>query len=266
MKISVIIPMYNAENTIVTALNSIKNQTYKCDYEIIVINDGSNDNSKAIVEKYILENPQLTIILVNQTNGGVSRARNEGLKRVTGDYIALLDSDDEWLPQKIEEQVLVLQKNNNIDFLGTNRNGEHFKSFLGYKFSNLTKISARMLLIKNFFPTPTILMKRKIIDEVGFFDENKKLAEEGDYWIRICSRNNCFLLNKSLVITGGGKPSFGHSGLSSNLWEMEKGDLKIIKEAHNQKIINIFECYFLYVFSLCKYFRRVIIVKLRKND
>ena len=228
MKISVIIPMYNAENTIVTALNSIKNQTYKCDYEIIVINDGSNDNSKAIVEKYILENPQLTIILVNQTNGGVSRARNEGLKRVTGDYIALLDSDDEWLPQKIEEQVLVLQKNNNIDFLGTNRNGEHFKSFLGYKFSNLTKISARMLLIKNFFPTPTILMKRKIIDEVGFFDENKKLAEEGDYWIRICSRNNCFLLNKSLVITGGGKPSFGHSGLSSNLWEMEKGDFKII--------------------------------------
>ena len=110
MKISVIIPMYNAENTILTALNSIKNQTYKCEYEVIVVNDGSLDNSKKIVEEYILENPQLTIILINQINGGVSKARNEGLKRAKGDYIALLDSDDEWLPQKVEKQMLVFKK------------------------------------------------------------------------------------------------------------------------------------------------------------
>lgn len=265
MKISVIIPMYNAENTILTALNSIKNQTYKCEYEVIVVNDGSLDNSKKIVEEYILENPQLTIILINQINGGVSKARNEGLKRAKGDYIALLDSDDEWLPQKVEKQMLVFQKNDEVDFLGTNRNGEFFKSFLGYKFSNLTRVTAKMLLFKNFFPTPTVMMKRKIINEVGFFDEKKKLAEEGDYWIRICNNNSCFLLNESLVITGGGKPSFGYSGLSSNLWEMEKGDLKIIKEAYRQKIINIFEYYFLCIFSLCKHLRRVIIVRFRKN-
>ena len=133
--ISVVIPMYNAENTIVTALDSIKNQTYKCNYQILVINDGSNDNSKKKVEEYILENPKMNITLVNQANSGVSKARNEGLRRAEGDYIALLDSDDEWLPEKIEKQIALFEKDNNIDLLGTNRNNEHVKRFLGFKFN-----------------------------------------------------------------------------------------------------------------------------------
>ena len=148
--ISVVIPMYNAENTIVTALDSIKNQTYKCNYQILVINDGSNDNSKKKVEEYILENPKMNITLVNQANSGVSKARNEGLRRAEGDYIALLDSDDEWLPEKIEKQIALFEKDNSIDLLGTNRNNEHFKSFLGFKFNYLTRISSKLLLLKTF--------------------------------------------------------------------------------------------------------------------
>ena len=129
MTISVIIPMFNAENTIIAALDSIKNQTYKCEYEIIIVNDGSKDASKTIVENYILKNPQMNIMLVDQANGGVSKARNEGLRRAEGDYIALLDSDDEWLPEKIEKQMSIFEKNSNIDLLGTNRNNEYFNFF-----------------------------------------------------------------------------------------------------------------------------------------
>ena len=161
LKISVVIPMYNASQSIVKALESVKYQTYKCAYQILVVNDGSEDCSKEIVEKYILENPQMNITLINQPNGGVSKARNEGLKRATGDYIAFLDSDDEWLPEKIEKQISVFQHNISVDLLGTNRNGEHFKSFLGYKFRHLTRISAKLLLLKNFFPTPTVIFKNE---------------------------------------------------------------------------------------------------------
>ena len=225
-KISVVIPMYNAENTILTALNSIKNQTYKCNYQIIIVNDGSKDASKTIVENYIIRNPQMNITLVDQANGGVSKARNEGLRRAKGGYIALLDSDDEWLPKKIEKQMSIFEKNSDIDLLGTNRNNEHFKFFLGFKFNYLTKISSKLLLLKTFLVTPSVIFKKKILDNTGFFDEQQKFAEEGDYWIRICNKNNCYLVNESLVITGGGKPNFGFSGLSSNLWQMEKGELK----------------------------------------
>ena len=109
-----------------------------------------------------------------------------------------------------------------------------------------------------------LIFKNKILSNIGFFDENQRFAEEGDYWIRICNKNNCYLLNESLVITGGGKPSFGFSGLSSNLWQMEKGELKNMKTALSLKIINLFEYFLLVIYSLLKFVRRLMIVKFRK--
>ncbi|OTG66883.1 benzoate transporter [Acinetobacter sp. ANC 4470] len=262
--ISVVIPMYNSTKTIVKALDSIKNQSYKGGYQIIVVNDGSKDDSYEVVGDYLLKNPNLNIKLVDQVNGGVSKARNVGLKLADGDFVAFLDSDDEWLSDKIEKQLLVFEKNPDIDVLATNRNNEYFETFLGHKFTNVTKISSRLLLLKNFLSPPTVMMRNSVVSEVGFFDEGQKYAEEGNYWIRVCDKSNCYLLNESLVVTGGGKPSFGHSGLSANLWEMEKGELKNITLALRMKIINIFEFSFLCMFSLLKYIRRLLIVGMRK--
>lgn len=262
--ISVVIPMYNSTKTIVKALNSIKNQSYKCDYQIIVVNDGSTDNSYTVVNYYLQQNTNLNIKLVDQVNSGVSKARNVGLKLADGEFVAFLDSDDEWLFDKIEKQILTFEKNPDIDVLATNRNNEYYNTFLGYKFNNVTKISSRLLLLKNFLSPPTVMMRNSVVSEVGFFDESQKYAEEGNYWIRVCDKSNCYLLNESLVVTGGGKPSFGHSGLSANLWEMEKGELKNIALALRMKIINIFEFYFLFIFSLLKYIRRLLIVGIRK--
>jgi glycosyltransferase involved in cell wall biosynthesis len=262
MKISVIIPMYNSSKTIVSTLDSIKKQTI-LPFEVIIIDDGSMDESVAIVEDFIFNNSSLNIHLVKKANGGVSSARNIGIKIANGDWIALLDSDDVWLPNKLERQIQVLSENPKIDFLGTNRNGEHFDKILWKRIGFLTKISPKLLLVKFVFVVPTVIFRQKIISVVGYFDESQKYAEEGNYFIRIAQKYNCFLLNESLVITGGGKPHFGHSGLSGNLKEMEKGELKNIKYALNLKVINTIEYYCLSFFSILKYVRRIAIYKSR---
>jgi glycosyltransferase involved in cell wall biosynthesis len=264
MEVSVIIPMYNAENTIARSIESVLHQTYDGKKEVIVINDGSTDNSKDIVENIIQKNvSDTTIVLIDKENGGVSSARNAGMKIAKGNFIALLDSDDLWASNKIERQLEIFSKYPNIDFLGTNRNNEFLSRFLFKKFSLVTLISARELLLKWFFVTPTIMFKRKVFDSIGGFDENQRYAEEGNYWLRVCNENCCALLNESLVTTGDGKPHFGHSGLSGNLKEMQKGEYKNLRDALGLKIINKIEYFLLYGYSTAKYLRRLIIVKLR---
>ena len=259
LSISVVIPMYNAAKTIERALNSIKDQTFKCNYQIIVVNDGSKDNSQEIVEKYIADNPQLNITLINQLNGGVSKARNTGLKHASGNLIAFLDSDDAWKEEKIEEQLKIFKNHYNVDFLGTGFAGFGIKAKIG----KLKKISFEDLLFRNYFQPSTILMKREIVDKVGYFDENQKYAEEGNYFFRVSKDFKCFFLNQELIVFGDGKSGFGESGLSANLKEMEKGELKNLKFAYENKWIG-FGLYFVTVcFSLLKYLRRIVIVKLR---
>ena len=262
MKVSVIIPMYNAEKTILNVLDSVQNQTF-LPYEIVIVNDGSTDQSLQIVQKYIEENKKNPIHLFDKKNEGVSSTRNLGMKMAQGDWIALLDSDDVWLPHKLERQKQILEENPHIDFLGTTRNDETIKSILWKKLGYLTKISPKNLMIKFVFVVPTVIFRRNIIETVGFFDENQKYAEEGNYFIRIAATNNCFLLNESLVITGGGKAHFGESGLSGNILEMEKGELKNLKYSYHHNIINFFEYIFLSTFSILKFLRRWLIVKLR---
>lgn len=261
--ISVVIPMYNSEESILRSVQSVLNQTYKGPLEIIVVNDGSTDKSLKIVEDYISAREITNITIIDKQNGGVSSARNAGMKRAKGDFIAFLDSDDEWNEDKLTRQMEILTANPQITLLGCNRNNEMISSFAFKKFSHLTPISARLLLLKNFFPTPTVIFRRKVLQTIGFFDESQRFAEEGNYWIRICNTANCALLNESHIVTGGGKPDFGHSGLSANLFEMEKGELKNIKLALKLKIINYVEFLLLNVYSVMKYLRRLIIVNLR---
>ncbi|PIF59337.1 glycosyltransferase family 2 protein [Flavobacterium sp. 2] len=263
-KISVIIPMYNSENTIKKCIESVLHQSYTDNVEIIIVNDGSRDNSKNIVEQIIDNNTSIiNIHLINKENGGVSSARNLGMKAATGDWIALLDSDDEWLGNKLEVQVQILNKNPHIDFLAANRNGECFSRILWKKLEYLSRISARNLLGRFVFIVPTVIFKKEILSNVGYFDENQRFAEEGIFFIKIAHNYNCYLLNESLAFTGGGKPHFGHSGLSGNLKEMEKGELKNLKTVLKLKIINPFEYLILVMFSYSKYLRRIILVKLR---
>lgn len=252
--VSVIIPMFNAESTIVEALDSVKNQTVGSqEFEIIVVNDGSTDGGATLVENYAALNPEMNIHLLHQENQGVSAARNVGLMASEGDYIALLDADDVWLPEKIERQIEYLRNENFfVDFIATkiNKNNLFFPYFSK---NNLAKVTFRKLLIRNGVPSPTVLFKKKILENTGYFDENQKYAEDHNYWLKVSLNNKMYILDENLVIAGNGKRTFGVSGLSANLEEMEKGFQKNLKDMYALNKISLPE-YLLYrLFYKAKY-------------
>lgn len=262
--VSVIVPMYNNESTIVKCLDSIKNQTaLNKILEVIVINDGSTDNSLKVLEEYRDSNKNIPIKIINKVNGGASSARNAGLKEAKGKYIALLDSDDVWLEKKIERQIEVLESNKNIDFLGCDSHKSGYK-ILGRKIDNLYKANIKDLCITCFPSTPAAIFKKEIIDKIGYFDETQKYGEDMNYFNKICVNFQYYHLPEYLVYIGDGKPCFGHSGLSGNLEEMHKGNLKNIKELRDNKHISFKFYIAIYLFYWIKHFRRIIITKLRK--
>lgn len=256
--ISVIIPVYNSEKTIENSLISIKNQTWNGDFEILVVNDGSTDKSVEIIQKYQQKNPEQNITLIHQQNGGVSSARNAGLKIAMGDFIALLDSDDEWYPNKTQHQMTILKnKDLLIDFLSCRRKYHEILYPYHVDQNNLAAVSFRKLMIRNEIQPSTVIFKRKIIEVSGYFDDNQRYAEDLNYWIKISTHNKIAILNEELVLAGSGKRTFGVSGLSSNLEEMEKGFQKNLKEVLSMKKINFTEYIGYFLFYKIKYLIRI---------
>ena len=259
--ISVVIPMYNASETIVRVLDSVKMQTLECDYEVLVVNDGSKDNSKEVVERYILANPSFNIKLIDKPNGGVSTARNTGLKASNGDLIAFLESDEQGCTDKLEKQTKLLEMNPQIDLLGCAFDGLYLPNTPD---GSLLKIDINKLIFKNYFQPSTVIMKRRVFEEIGYFDENQKYAEEGNYFIRIANRFNCYFCNMKVINYGDGKSGFGASGLSANLKEMHRGFNKNLKFAYENQLITSKQYILARILESIKYVRRIVIVRLKK--
>lgn len=259
MLVSVVIPMFNAEATICETLNSILNQTYT-NIEVLIVDDGSTDSSLKLVSEY----SDKRVKVFTKVNGGVSSARNLGIKESRGDYIAFCDSDDVWKIDKLEKQIYYIEKNNDIDFIGCNRNGESIQ-VLFKKYNKFRKIDFFDMLLKMFPQTSTAVIKKTVFDDVGIYDESQKFAEDGNLWLRICKRKNCYMMPDDLVITGGGKPNFGFSGLSGNLKAMSDGVIKNINEMYELKYISFITRNLLIVLEKVKYFRRIVICKIRKG-
>lgn len=251
--------MYNAENVILNALNSVKNQTFpQEEFEIIVVNDGSTDKSQEVVENFIQNNSDLQFQLLNQENGGVSKARNTGLKIAKGDFIALLDSDDEWYPMKTENQMSILEnKDFNIDFLSCRR--KNHQILYPYKIDdrNLVKVSFRQLMLRNEIQPSTVIFKRKVLENSGNFDNEQRYAEDLNFWLKVSEYHKMAIINEELVVAGSGKRTFGVLGLSANLEAMEKGFQKNLKEVLNQERINFIEYVGYFLFYKMKYMVRI---------
>lgn len=261
--ISVIIPMYNAAKTIVRALDSVKAQTADYNYQVIVVNDGSKDDGAEIVKDYIASNSEsnFDISLINQLNGGVSKARNAGLKLAKGDYIAFLDSDDAWFDDKIQKQIKLMTNEPKIDFLGCAFDGLYLQSVGEDK---LIPINVNKLIFKNYFQPSTVIMKKIVLDEVGYFDENQRYAEEGNYFIRVAHQFNCFFWNTKVINYGDGKSGFGVSGLSANLKEMHKGFIKNLDFSYVEGFISKPQYVSSRAIAELKYIRRLILTRLIK--
>jgi len=200
MKITVIIPTYNRKHTLNRAVQSVLNQTYH-PLEIIVVDDGSTDGTYEWLQETF---PSVQTIY--QPNQGVSAARNHGIKQSKGDWIALLDSDDEWCETKLERQVQSLKENVNILFCHTNeiwvRNGvrvnqmkkhQKYGGFIFEKCLDMCRISPS-----------SVLLKKTIFNDVGFFDESLPVCEDYDLWLKITAKFPVLFLDELLIKKFGG--------------------------------------------------------------
>lgn len=196
--VSVIIPTHNRVELLPRAINSVLNQTYQ-EIEVIVVSDGSTDGTDALMEKYA-NNSRIKYINYTPAHGG-NYARNTGVKMSNGDYVAFLDDDDEWLPTKIEEQMHIFNTSPNIGLVYTGTNVIYENADLQYK-SIVHKSGdlGKEILFKNYIgSTTTVMVRKKVFDEAGLFDEKLSANQDYDLWIRVCQIVNIGVVMKPLV-------------------------------------------------------------------
>ena len=183
-KVSVILPTYNRANYIARALDSILVQTYK-DYEIIVVDDGSTDATSEVLKHFSDK-----IKYIRQSNQGSATARNRGIQESKGEYIAFLDSDDYWVPEKLQEQVNVLAVHPEVGIVYArmpiiNEKGEK----IGMKPAGVSGKNFKELLeVWGDLPTSTVMTRRVCFNEVGLFDTTLVTMQDIDMWLRISRR------------------------------------------------------------------------------
>lgn len=221
--VSVIIPTYNSAKYIKETLDSVFNQTYK-NIEVIVVDDGSVDNTREILEKY-----NSKIKYIYQGNKGPSAARNRGIKEARGSYIAFLDSDDLWLPEKLEKHTSLFMKNLSLKLTYCagyyeDEKGSILKTFSLEKYSQQKLIE--ILVTRNCIGSASrVIVDKECFDKVGLFDERLEVAEDWDMWLRICRKFEFRCINKPLVkirVHKGSQSYFGDKNLKNELKFLNK--------------------------------------------
>ncbi|AFZ26450.1 putative glycosyltransferase [Cylindrospermum stagnale PCC 7417] len=198
--VSVIIPTYQRGHLVSQAINSVLAQTYK-DYEIIVINDGSQDNTPQVLAQF---SDHHRITAIHQANQGLSAARNAGIRSAQGKYIAFLDDDDLWEPQKLEKQISVLEANPRIGLIYSDslffsdKRGLSLRSYnTAFPTPNLQVLWT--LFRYNYIPVLTVVVRRDCLDKVGLFDETLRCCEDYDLWLRLIEKFPIYFLNQPLA-------------------------------------------------------------------
>lgn len=200
--VSVIIPVYNRENTLKRAVDSVLNQTYR-NIELIIVDDASTDDSLKIAKEYKNQGCVVSIISLPQ-NVGAAEARNIGMKVAKGEYIAFQDSDDEWFSNKLETQIRYMKKENlKVSFcpyiLEWN---EHTCKIVPSKdkMQMIKEEGIKSVLKKNnVIGTPTLVIHREVMEEIGGFDSSMPSIEDYEYAIRLAQKYNIGFWSESLL-------------------------------------------------------------------
>lgn len=204
--VSVIMPAYNAENYLEASVQSVLNQTY-INWELIIIDDGSKDCTSQIAQKY--KNIDKRIHYIYQINSKQAVARNNGIKHAKGEILAFLDSDDLWLPQKLEISLKYFDLNKqDLIFTDAYYCSDQVINVLDKNYNKMDILDEEysyengiVAFIKgNRIPMLTVLVKKDVIEEAGLFDEKFTLAEDYDMWLRLL-KNNCVFKAISLPLS-----------------------------------------------------------------
>lgn len=211
--ISVIIPTHNRAGCLARALDSVMVQTHAA-REIIVVDDGSTDATQMLMRNRY---PQAGYYF--QSRQGVSNARNRGITLSHCDWVAFLDSDDRWLPNKLEKQIEILTRNPEIQFCHTNeiwvRNGTRVKKQISVE---PEKSMFEQSLARCVISPSSVLANKELIEKTGGFDESLPVCEDYDLWLKICANHPVAYVQDPLLVKHGGHDD----QLSTQYWGMDR--------------------------------------------
>lgn len=264
-RVSVVIPCYRCTTTITCAVASIATQTLK-PAEVILVEDSSGDATLDTLYQLQASYPENWIkVIALPENVGPGTARNVGWEAAMQPYIAFLDSDDSWYPQKIEIQYDWMVRHPEVALTGHKcKVAEN-----GYAIVNSSKvvtgeprlITGVQLLLSNRFQTPSVLLRRDLLLR---FQEGKRYSEDFLLWLEICLNGQpCYRFDGELAFLH--KSEFGAGGLSGQLWKLERGELNTYYEIYKQKLINFWTFVCLACYSLMKFARRVVVAKILRK-
>lgn len=199
--VSIIIPSFNSRNYITETLDSVMQQTYS-HWEVLLIDDCSTDGSYEVALQYQMQNglgERMQVHKLTQNSGGPAMPRNEGLKRAKGEYVAFLDADDIWHPQKLELQIYYAHQHHaefiasEIRMFRTNQEiTDELRTLVDKSNLNAKKISHARLLYKNVIPTSSVLIKHALITAYTFnIDQRYTAIEDYHMWLRLLQKDCC---------------------------------------------------------------------------
>ena len=230
-KISVVIPTYNREHYIEKAIDSVMAQTYQ-DFEVVLVDDGSEDNTREKIKKY-----GERVLYFYQENKGIPGARNTGIRNSRGDYIAFLDSDDYWRPEKLKRQMklfndhpdygLVASCCASVEMDGSFRERNRLGKS-GWVLNDIFKA--------NFIRTSSAIIKKSCFEKVGLFDEQLQQCQEYDLWMRMAAEFPIGFINESLTVYVDNPKGISIDGLTGRLFRLIALEKEYLKEKVPEKI------------------------------
>lgn len=229
-KISVVLPAYNCEKFIVTTLDCLKHQIFR-DFETVIINDGSCDNSEEIIYSYAALNPDLEIVYYRQKNAGIAGARNSGILRARGDYVAFLDHDDIWYQNKLQRCYEVICSAGEIDVLCHDEilRISQNKNIKILRHGPLGKDVFRSLLFDgNKLSTSATIVRKSVLSDSGLFMSNHEFSTAEDYelWLRVAKSYKFYFIPDVL-----GEYVINNNNASLNLEMHYNNQLNVVKHA-----------------------------------
>ena len=200
--VSVVIPTFNRARLVCRAVSSVIAQTL-APREIIVVDDGSTDDTLAQLQQQF---PAIKIVA--QSCQGVSAARNNAIKRARGEWIALLDSDDTWMPEKLEAQMAIASDKRGYRLVHCDERWVRNGQLLAQKKYHRKRGGDIFLecLERCMISPSAALLHRSVFDQTGFFDETLPACEDYDFWLRFCVAENVSFVDRVLVSKYGGHP------------------------------------------------------------
>lgn len=257
-----IIPCYRNFRTLQRAVDSVRAQTLQ-PAQLVLIDDASFDGTREMIQRLAAEQPDWIDHVLLDSNRGASGARNAGWAQATQPYIAFLDADDAWHPQKLAVQYSWMRMHPNIVICG-HQCAEHRPEFETANFNRLTYsadvFSLHRILVSNPLSTPSVMLRRDISQR---FPEQQTHSEDFYLWLSIAAKHGPVYRIKAMLAWFY-KPAVGRTGLSSALWKMERGELWSMSKLRQDGTLSLWQWGVFSLFSMIKFLVRLLRVRFRK--